>query len=161
MYGKTYSAKPADIEKKWVLIDASGLVVGTLATMVVALELGRAFGMPRAVEAALGLKTATAPVAGTDIVKQDNTKWGSGTANIGFDPYTPTSTGWNGGLYIEVSNASTTNQTAVILANGQVATGSSLTPTGSSAPTGRVSPGCATSRIVASRPYGTCPRGRG
>jgi large subunit ribosomal protein L13 len=30
----TYSAKPADIEKKWVMIDASGLVVGRLATIV-------------------------------------------------------------------------------------------------------------------------------
>ena len=31
---KTYSAKPADIEKKWVTIDASGLVVGRLASIV-------------------------------------------------------------------------------------------------------------------------------
>jgi large subunit ribosomal protein L13 len=31
---KTYSAKPADIEKKWVMIDASGLVVGRLASIV-------------------------------------------------------------------------------------------------------------------------------
>ena len=30
----TYAAKPADIEKKWVLIDADGLVVGRLATIV-------------------------------------------------------------------------------------------------------------------------------
>lgn len=30
----TFSAKPADIEKKWVLIDASGLVVGRLASLV-------------------------------------------------------------------------------------------------------------------------------
>jgi len=30
----TYSAKPADIEKKWVLIDASGLVVGRLASII-------------------------------------------------------------------------------------------------------------------------------
>jgi large subunit ribosomal protein L13 len=30
----TYSAKAADIEKKWVLIDAEGLVVGRLATIV-------------------------------------------------------------------------------------------------------------------------------
>ena len=34
MYGKTYSAKPADIEKKWVLIDASGLVFGRLASII-------------------------------------------------------------------------------------------------------------------------------
>ena len=30
----TYSAKAADIEKKWLLIDANGLVVGRLATIV-------------------------------------------------------------------------------------------------------------------------------
>jgi large subunit ribosomal protein L13 len=30
----TVSVKPADIEKKWVLIDASGLVVGRLATII-------------------------------------------------------------------------------------------------------------------------------
>ena len=30
----TYSAKPAEVEKKWVLIDAQGLVVGRLATIV-------------------------------------------------------------------------------------------------------------------------------
>ena len=31
---KTYSAKPADVDKKWVLIDAEGLVVGRLATVI-------------------------------------------------------------------------------------------------------------------------------
>ncbi len=31
---KTYSAKAADIEKKWVEIDATGLVVGRLASIV-------------------------------------------------------------------------------------------------------------------------------
>jgi large subunit ribosomal protein L13 len=31
---KTYTAKPADIEKKWIVIDAAGLVVGRLATIV-------------------------------------------------------------------------------------------------------------------------------
>ena len=31
---KTYSAKPADIEKKWILIDAENLVVGRLAALV-------------------------------------------------------------------------------------------------------------------------------
>ena len=30
----TYSATPADIEKKWIVIDATGLVVGRLATIV-------------------------------------------------------------------------------------------------------------------------------
>jgi large subunit ribosomal protein L13 len=30
----TYSAKTADIDKKWILVDAKGLVVGRLATIV-------------------------------------------------------------------------------------------------------------------------------
>jgi large subunit ribosomal protein L13 len=30
----TYSAKPSEIEKKWVVIDATGLVVGRLAALV-------------------------------------------------------------------------------------------------------------------------------
>jgi large subunit ribosomal protein L13 len=30
----TYSAKPAEIEKKWILIDATGLVVGRLASLI-------------------------------------------------------------------------------------------------------------------------------
>jgi large subunit ribosomal protein L13 len=34
MVMKTYSAKAADIEKKWVLIDAKGLVVGRLASII-------------------------------------------------------------------------------------------------------------------------------
>jgi large subunit ribosomal protein L13 len=31
---KTYSAKPAEVEKKWVMIDAQGLVVGRLASLI-------------------------------------------------------------------------------------------------------------------------------
>ncbi len=31
---KTFSLKPADVEKKWVVIDAKGLVVGRLASIV-------------------------------------------------------------------------------------------------------------------------------
>jgi len=34
MFGKTYSAKAADIEKKWVVIDANWLVVGRLASLI-------------------------------------------------------------------------------------------------------------------------------
>ncbi len=30
----TFSAKPADVEKKWVVIDATGLVVGRLASII-------------------------------------------------------------------------------------------------------------------------------
>ncbi len=31
---KTFSAKPSDIEKKWILIDADGLVLGRLASII-------------------------------------------------------------------------------------------------------------------------------
>ncbi len=31
---KTYSAKPSEIEKKWIVIDAEGLVVGRLASLI-------------------------------------------------------------------------------------------------------------------------------
>ena len=88
------------------------------------------------------LKTALTDMAGstttanTDIVATDGTKWGldSGTPP-GYDKYTASSTGWNGGIYVEVASAST-NQTAVLLANGKVNTGSTLLPTGTSAPNG-------------------------
>lgn len=31
---RTYSAKPAEVEKKWVVVDAEGLVVGRLASLI-------------------------------------------------------------------------------------------------------------------------------
>mgnify|MGYP000471012000 FL=1 len=31
---KTFSAKPAEVEKKWIVIDAEGLIVGRLATLI-------------------------------------------------------------------------------------------------------------------------------
>ncbi len=31
---KTYSAKPAEVDKKWILIDGRGLVVGRLASLI-------------------------------------------------------------------------------------------------------------------------------
>ena len=31
---KTFSAKPADIDKKWIIIDAEGVVLGRLASIV-------------------------------------------------------------------------------------------------------------------------------
>ncbi len=34
MFGNTHSTKTADIEKNWTLIDAKGLVVGRLATLI-------------------------------------------------------------------------------------------------------------------------------
>ncbi len=86
-----------------------------------------------ALKTALTDMTSTASaVVGTDIVTATGTKWGSGTTN-GYDTYTTGSGGWNGGLYVEVANASS-NHTAVLLANGTVASGSSLVPTGASAP---------------------------
>jgi len=38
---KTFSAKPADIEKKWVLVDADGVVLGRLATQVAMILRGK------------------------------------------------------------------------------------------------------------------------
>ncbi len=40
-YFKTYSAKPADIEKKWILVDAEGEVLGRLASTVAAILRGK------------------------------------------------------------------------------------------------------------------------
>ena len=50
---KTFSQKPAEVEKKWVLIDAEGLVVGRLASLV-AMRL-RGKHKARVFEATLGL----------------------------------------------------------------------------------------------------------
>jgi hypothetical protein len=87
------------------------------------------------------LKTALTDMAGTtttpgsNIMALDNlTKWGLGSSG-GYDTYVPGSTGWNGGIYIEVASSST-NLTAVLLANGKVANGSSLVPTGGFGPNG-------------------------
>jgi large subunit ribosomal protein L13 len=38
---RTYSAKPADVEKKWFLIDAEGLVLGRMAAIVADLLRGK------------------------------------------------------------------------------------------------------------------------
>ena len=38
---KTYVAKPGEVEKKWVLIDAEGLVVGRLAAFIATLLKGK------------------------------------------------------------------------------------------------------------------------
>jgi large subunit ribosomal protein L13 len=34
MFGNTHSTKTADIDKKWIIIDATGLVVGRLASLI-------------------------------------------------------------------------------------------------------------------------------
>ena len=38
---KTFTATPADIEKKWILIDAEGIVLGRLATIVASILRGK------------------------------------------------------------------------------------------------------------------------
>ena len=38
---KTYSATPKDVEKSWILIDANGLVVGRLATVIATMLRGK------------------------------------------------------------------------------------------------------------------------
>ena len=38
---KTYTAKPSDIEKKWIIIDAEGLVIGRLATIIATILRGK------------------------------------------------------------------------------------------------------------------------
>ena len=38
---KTYSAKPADIEKKWIVIDAEGVVLGRLAVEIARILRGK------------------------------------------------------------------------------------------------------------------------
>lgn len=38
---KTYSAKPADIERRWLLVDASGMNLGRLATQVATVLKGK------------------------------------------------------------------------------------------------------------------------
>ena len=80
------------------------------------------------------MTSAAASVSGTTIVTTTGAKWGSGTS-AGYDTYTTTSSGWNGGLFVGVTTSSS-NHTAVLLANGTVASGSSLVPTGASAPNG-------------------------
>ncbi|MSU23224.1 MAG: hypothetical protein EXS32_05295 [Opitutus sp.] len=89
-----------------------------------------------ALKTALTDMATASTTAGTDILAADNiTKWGSGTANTGYDKYVASSTGWNGGIYVEVSSTST-KHTGLLLANGKVTSGGSLTPTGASAPNG-------------------------
>ena len=38
---KTFSQKPAEVEKKWIIIDAEGLVVGRLATVIATILRGK------------------------------------------------------------------------------------------------------------------------
>ncbi len=77
----------------------------------------------------------TTKTAGTNILLADNkTKWGEGSSG-GYDTYSAGSFGWNGGIYLEVASSST-NLTGVLLANGKVANGKSLVPTGDKAANG-------------------------
>lgn len=40
-YQKTYSAKPSDVDRKWYVVDAEGMVLGRLATQVAAILRGK------------------------------------------------------------------------------------------------------------------------
>ncbi len=68
------------------------------------------------------------------ILDSSGNVWGASASSGGYDPQVSGSTGWNGGIYVQVktSNGSTT-QTSVALANGLVSSGSSLIPSVNSA----------------------------
>ena len=38
---KTYTARPADIEKKWILVDAEGVVLGRMASQIALILRGK------------------------------------------------------------------------------------------------------------------------
>ena len=38
---KTFSARPADIDKKWILVDAEGIVLGRMASQIALILLGK------------------------------------------------------------------------------------------------------------------------
>jgi hypothetical protein len=83
----------------------------------------------------------------TDIVLSGTTtKWGATSYNNGYDPNNPNSTGWNGGVYVEIDNGAYTGHTAVALTNGVVASGNSLVPNNTS---GNPAPNSATGLTVA------------
>ncbi len=77
----------------------------------------------------------TDTVAGTNsdskaITDASGTVWGASSSSGGYNPEVSGSSGWNGGVYVEVkSSDSSTTQTGVALANGLVSSGSSLLPT--------------------------------
>ncbi|HVU23339.1 MAG TPA: hypothetical protein VHE13_04380 [Opitutus sp.] len=80
--------------------------------------------------------STTAGTAGTDLVASDNsTKWGQESSSnpTGYNIEKSGSTGWNGGIYVDVESADTSHQTGVILSNGTISSGSSMTPMGSDA----------------------------
>ncbi len=61
--------------------------------------------------------------SGTTIYKVDNTtKWGAGD---GYDTLVSTSSGWNGGIYVQVDQGGSSKHTAVILAGGKTASATS------------------------------------
>ena len=63
--------------------------------------------------------------------------WGSGTSGSGYDPTVSGSSGWNGAVYVEVKTSTgDSTQTSIALANGDVASGSSLVPGGTNAVNG-------------------------
>jgi len=104
-------------------------------------------GALRTALAHMAVTANTTGTAGTDILTYGTTtKWGATSYTNGYDPNNAGSTGWNGGVYVEVDNGTATNHTAVILANGAVASGSSLVPNNTS---GNPAPNSVTGLTVA------------
>ncbi len=83
----------------------------------------------------MGVTSSTTGIAGTDILNYGTTtKYGATSYSNGYDPNNPGSTGWNGGIYVEIDNGASTRHTSVILTNGTVSSGSSLVPNNSTVP---------------------------
>ena len=82
-----------------------------------------------ALRAAL-VDTNTGTLNAQAIVDASGNVWGHGTSG-GYNPVVAGSTGWNGGVYVQVTKSDGTpaSQTSVALAHGKVASGSSLVPT--------------------------------
>jgi hypothetical protein len=82
-----------------------------------------------ALRAALTDANANSNVDGKAITDSSGNVWGAFGSSGGYDSQVSGSSGWNGGIYVEVktSNGSTT-QTSVAVANGLVSSGSSLIP---------------------------------
>jgi hypothetical protein len=83
-----------------------------------------------ALRAALTDAAASSNADGKAIVDLSSSVWGAGSSGGGYSPDVSSSSGWNGGIYVEVKTSTgSATQTSVAVANGKVASGSSLIPT--------------------------------
>lgn len=82
-----------------------------------------------ALRAALNDTVAGSNSDGKAITDSSSNVWGGGSAG-GYNPGVAGTTGWNGGVYVEVKTSTgSATQTSVALANAKVSSGSSLIPT--------------------------------